>query len=153
MDPLLFLISGIVLYTLFSNIAIRSSNGVSANEALFFYRPVKPVDTVIARTLVESGLYSIIFVSLISFTFVLREEIILQDLPLLVISFLGLIVFSFGLGLFLMVATFVYPVIIQIIPFIIRPLWFISGVVISINSLLNILDPLSHGTPYSKLLN
>ena len=35
MDPLLFLISGIVLYTLFSNIAIRSSNGVSANEALF----------------------------------------------------------------------------------------------------------------------
>ena len=141
MDPLLFLISGIVLYTLFSNIAIRSSNGVSANEALFFYRPVKPVDTVIARTLVESGLYSIIFVSLISFTFVLREEIILQDLPLLVITLLGLIIFSFGLGIFLMVATFVYPVIIQIIPFILRPLWFISGVVVSINSLPQYIRP------------
>ena len=40
-----------------------------------------------------------------------------------------------------MVATFVYPVVIQILPFIIRPLWFISGVVVSINSLPQYIRP------------
>ena len=38
---------------------------MSANEALFFYKPVKPIDTVIARTIVESGLYGIVFIVII----------------------------------------------------------------------------------------
>ena len=40
-DIVLFLGSGIVLYTLFNEVAIRSLNAMKANEALFFYRPVK----------------------------------------------------------------------------------------------------------------
>ena len=60
LNTILFLGTGIVLFTLFSDIAIRSSNAIEANKALFFYRPVKPIDTVIARSVVESGLYSIV---------------------------------------------------------------------------------------------
>ena len=43
---LLFLISGIVIYTLFNAIAIRSMNSMDANSSLFFYRQVQPIDTV-----------------------------------------------------------------------------------------------------------
>ncbi len=135
LDILLFLGSGIVLFTLFSDIAIRSSNAMLANEALFYYRPVKPIDTVIARTLVESGLYAIVFLVIILGTFLLRETIIIDNILLLIFSYLGLVVFSFGVGVILMVATFIYPSIIQFIPLMMRPLWFISGIFLSLNSL------------------
>ena len=79
----LFLGSGIVLFTMFSDVAIRSSNGMKANEALFFYKPVKPIDTVLARTIVESCLYAIVFIVIIFGTFLIKQQIILNDIALL----------------------------------------------------------------------
>ena len=134
-DILLFLGSGIVLFTLFNDIAIRSANAMIANEALFFYRPVKPIDTVIARTIVESGLYSFVFLVIILGTFLIREKWILDNFLLLIASYLGLVVFSFGVGLILMVATYVYPSLLQFIPLAMRPIWFISGVFVSLQSI------------------
>ena len=141
LDVELFLVSGIVLFTLFNEIAIRSLNALQANEALFFYKPVKPIDTVIARTIVESGLYAIVFIVIILSTFLIRQEIYLIDISLLFSTYLALIIFSFGIGLFLLVATFIYPSILQIIPLAMRPLWFISGVFISLSSLPQWLRP------------
>ena len=135
LDILLFLGAGIVLFTLFSDISIRSANGISANEALFFYRPVKPIDTVIARTIVESGLYAIVFIVIILGTYLSRQEVYLYDISLLIFTYLGLVIFSFGLGLFLLVATFIYPSLNQFIPLAMRPLWFISGVFVSLSAL------------------
>tara|TARA_B100001989_G_C24539853_1_gene466888 strand:- start:1220 stop:2536 length:1317 start_codon:yes stop_codon:yes gene_type:complete len=128
LDIELFLISGIVLYTLFSEIALRSMNAIRANEALFFYRPVKPIDTVIARTIVESHLYGIVFFVIVGFIFLYKEEWILQDFFLLLSSYLALVIFAFGLGINLMIAGHKFPVLHQFLPIIIRPVWFISGV-------------------------
>lgn len=141
LDILLFLGSGTVLFTLFSNIAIRSSNGMKANQALFFYRPVKPIDTVIARTIVETGLYGIVFIVIILATYIIRKEIILNNLALLFTAYLALVIFSFGVGLFLMVASHIYPSIKQLIPLLTRPLFFVSGVLFSINVLPQSLRP------------
>ena len=53
-----------------TDIALRSLKAMEANEALFFYRPVKPIDTVIARSLVEAGLYGVmLLVILFAFCF------------------------------------------------------------------------------------
>ena len=147
LDIIIFLGSGIVLFTLFSDIAIRSSNSMSANEALFFYRPVKPIDTVIARTIVESGLYAIVFIVIILGTYLIRQEIFLNNISLLFSTYLALIIFSFGIGLFLMVATFIYPSLKQLIPLAIRPLWFISGVFISLSALPQWLRPFVSWNP------
>jgi hypothetical protein len=49
LNVFLFLSSGIVLFTIFSQITSRSLVAMEANEALLFYKPVKPIDTVIAR--------------------------------------------------------------------------------------------------------
>jgi len=135
LDIALFLASGIVLFTLFNDIAIRSLNAMQANEALFFYRPVKPVDTVIARGLVESGLYGIVFVVITAGVFLIREQWMLADPPLLVLSFIGLAMTAFGLGLIVMVAGHRYSSLYQFVPLAMRPLWFISGVFFSTASL------------------
>lgn len=50
----IFLVNGIIPYFIFSDIAIRSLKSIEANKGLFNYRPVKPVDTVVARTLLET---------------------------------------------------------------------------------------------------
>ena len=77
----------------------------------YFYKPVKPVDTVITRTLVESGLYGIVFYY---FWYLYLEEVIINDISMLFITYIAIIIFSFGVGLFLMVSTFIYPSIINL---------------------------------------
>tara|TARA_Y100001968_G_C19440804_1_gene762414 strand:+ start:66 stop:1355 length:1290 start_codon:yes stop_codon:yes gene_type:complete len=141
LDIILYLASGICLFSVFSDIGIRSANAMIANEALFFYRRVKPIDTVIARTIVEAGLYSIVFITIIIGCYLIREQIILNDITLLILSCVGLLVFSFGLGIFLMVTAHIYPIVLQLTPIMMRPLWFISGVVISLNSIPQWLRP------------
>ena len=135
LDVILFLASGVVLYTMFVDIALRSLKAMDANEALFFYRPVKPVDTVIARSLVEAGLYGIVYLVIVSATFLFRERWVLQDFPLMVISFVALAFTAFGVGLFLMVAGHRYPLFHQLAPLITRPLWFVSGIYFSLYGL------------------
>lgn len=135
LDTRLFLLSGILLFTLFTQIALRSINAITANEPLFIYRPVKPLDTIIARTLIETGLYGFVFLTLSFGIFYLAEEIILNDFPLMVISFLLLSLTSFGFGLLLMVLGHKYPSLKNFLPVITRPLWFVSGVFFSIRTL------------------
>lgn len=52
-DPLLFLVSGVLPFQLFKQLVMRSMEAIDANQGLFAYRQVRPVDTVPARALVE----------------------------------------------------------------------------------------------------
>ena len=133
-DIVLFLACGVILYTMYINISIRSLNSMRANEELFFYRPVKPVDTVIARALVESGLYGSIFLIIACFTCLLREQWLIQDFGMLVVTFIALVFNAFGFGLFLMTAGHRYRALNQLVPMIMRPMWFISGIFFSLSS-------------------
>ena len=140
-SPMLFLAPGALIFGMFCEIVIRSLNAMNANEALFFYRPVKPIDAVIARTLVELGLFAVVYVTILSFIYLLSEKVTLDDFPLLVISFLSLVVTCFGLGLLCMVLGFLYPSALQLIPILIRPGWIISGAYFSIQDLPQWLRP------------
>ncbi len=131
----LFLTCGIVLFSLFNDIAIRSLNAMKANIALFFYKPVKPVDTVIARSIVESCLYGIVFIVLVSSISLLRENFLLDNFVLLVFTFLLLSLTATGIGLTLMIAGHIYPILNQLVPFLLRPLWILSGVFYSLNNI------------------
>ncbi len=141
MDITLFLLCGIIIFTLFSDIAIRSLNAIKANSALFVYRLVKPIDTVIARSLVETGLYAIVFIVIAGLIFLFKEKFIISNFPLLVISYLSLALTATGFGLFFMVSGFRYPWLFQIVPLLLRPLWFVSGVFFSIKQLPQWLRP------------
>ena len=132
---LLFLITGIVIYTLFNAIAIRSMNSMDANSSLFFYRQVQPIDTVYSRTIVEVVIYSVVFIILVTIAFLIRESFIMSDFALLIVSFISISIFSMGVGIFLMIATFRYEWVKSVVQFLLRPLWFISGVFFSLNDI------------------
>lgn len=52
-DTIMFLISGQLPYLIFKSMLLRLMEGIDANQGLFAYRQVKPIDAVIARALVE----------------------------------------------------------------------------------------------------
>ncbi len=128
LNVVLFLTSGIVLFTIFSQIVNRSIYAMDANEALLFYRPVKPVDTVIARAICETGLYTCCMLLICAGTWVYLDHVYMSDLGLFFTTILLMAVYGFSVGLVFMVAGHVAPAFKQVAAWIPRVLWFVSGV-------------------------
>ena len=128
LNPILFLASGIILFSIFSQIANRSTTAMEANEALLFYKPVKPVDTVISRTICETGLFTCCLIIVCVGVWIFLDQIIMNDLGLFFFTILLASSLGFSVGVLFMVVTFIYPsfkIAAQWIP---RILWFLSGV-------------------------
>jgi len=61
-----FFISGVIPFLLFKNIALKGMEAIPANKALFAYKQIKPIDTILARMLMESALMACVY-ALIAF--------------------------------------------------------------------------------------
>jgi capsular polysaccharide transport system permease protein len=90
LNVVLFLSSGINLFTIFSQIANRSLTSMEANEALLFYKPVKPIDTIIARAITESSLYTCCLIIIMVGSWIYLDQIYMSNLGLFFISILGM---------------------------------------------------------------
>lgn len=55
-DTLLFLVTGLLPFQLFKSLVLRLMEAIDANQGLFAYRQVRPVDAVFARAGVEMAL-------------------------------------------------------------------------------------------------
>ncbi|MFN9645186.1 MAG: ABC transporter permease [Cyanobacteriota bacterium] len=124
----LFLSSGIVLFTIFSQVTGRSLVAMEANEALLFYKPVKPIDTVIARTFCETGLYTCCLLVLCVATWIMLNQVFMYDIGLFFASILLTSVIAFSVGLIFMVASHLVPGFKVVGIWVPRFLWFLSGV-------------------------
>ena len=96
-DTSLFLTIGIIQYGLFFEIALRSVNIMDLYSGFFNYKVIQPIDVLIARTLVAFSLQTLILIILLQLIFFIKGEIIMQNVPLLALSYLSLTFFSFGL--------------------------------------------------------
>lgn len=128
LNVVLFLASGIILFTIFSQITNRSITAMEANEALLFYRPVKPVDIIIARTICETGLYTCCMAVICIGTWVVIDQVVMYDLGLFFFSIVLAALIGFSTGLMFMVAGHLTPSFRQAALWIPRILWFLSGV-------------------------
>lgn len=130
-----FLINGIIPYFVFSNISKRSIGAIEANQGLFNYRPVKPIDTIIARVILETAIYAVVYVLLMAIVGWFGENFEITNLITLITVWILLVLFSSGMGLLFMVIGKTYPETEKFIPIIIKPLYFISCVMFSLNSI------------------
>jgi len=132
-DSIVFFTTGIVIFTVFSETSVRATNAYQANEALFFYRQVRPIDTVVSRALVELGLLSLLTIIILGPYFIIMPNQRIDNLPLLFASYLLTFVFSIGCGILFMLTGRLFPVIEVFIPMIMRPLWYLSGAFYSLS--------------------
>ena len=128
LNVVLFLGSGIVLFTIFSQITNRSINAMEANEALLFYKPVKPIDTVIARTICETGLYTCCLLVICVGSWVVLDQVVMHDLGLFFFTILLAATIGFSTGLLFMVVGHTAPGFKSVALWIPRILWILSGV-------------------------
>lgn len=128
-----FLINGIIPYLLFGSITNRSVNAIEANQGLFNYRPVRPIDTIIARTILESFISGMVYILLMSLLWLIGEEIAINNFIQLVCVWGLLIVFSTGIGLIFMVIGNRYPESEKFLPILLKPLYFVSCVMFSLH--------------------
>jgi len=128
LNVVLYLTSGLLLFAVFSQIANRSLNAMEANEALLFYKPVKPLDTVIARSICESGLYACCMGIMLAGTWIYLDHVVMDDFGLFVYTYLLVVLYGFSIGLIFMVWGHLNPTMSQAAVWIPRILWVISGI-------------------------
>ncbi len=146
-----FLMCGVVMNSLFVSISNRSIKAMEANSALFNYRPIRPIDTVIARAVLELVLHIAVLGSLLLIYLAFGGDVVMPDLPLLLAAFVLMGAFSSGIGVLFMLVTDVYSDADKVLPLLTRPLFFISGVFFSIEIVpvdykpLLLWNPIFHG--------
>lgn len=130
----IFLINGIIPYFIFSDISVRSIKAIEANQGLFNYRPVKPIDTIIARAALEFIIYIVVYVLLMTFMIIIGEQYSLSGMLLLCCTWFFLFIFSCGVGLIFMVVGNLMSETEKFLPVIIKPFYFISCVMFPLHS-------------------
>lgn len=156
-DTAVWLMVGLLAFFMFRRTAAQTKNAVGANQALFVYRQVKPVDPVLVRAGLEGFLTVIIAVILFSGAGLFGLNIIPAD-PLAVLeAFFGIWLVGLGFGLVTSVVSELAPEIGRVIGMIMTPLYFITGVIFPIADIPQpyrdwlMLNPLAHGLEAARL--
>jgi len=131
-----FMASGFIIFNLFRRILTSSIGAFSANKALFSYKQVKPIDTIISRVFVEVFLTSCIIVIFLFIGFLFDiENFIPKNILMVFISIVWFILFSLGFGLLIGIGNFFYMSIGKFMNVISFLLLIFSAVFFSISSL------------------
>ncbi len=153
--PMLVL-TGIAPFILFRQITTGAGKSINQSAALFNYRLVKPIDPVCATVLyhVVFFIFTLLAFGTVYYVIGIRIE---QVLPLLLLTnILLLALISTGLGLLFSVLLAYMPEARKIVPFFVRPLFFISGIFFTADSIPSdyrdylLLNPLLHVTEITR---
>ena len=127
-DFAIFLALNFTAFNMFKNIVIKSTGSFKANKALFLYKQVKPIDTIIARTMVEVFITAIIILIFLFIGFYFDFDMAIDDLSMVSFGFLWLIIFSFSFAVVVAVLNVFAESISKIVGFFMTALMFGSAV-------------------------
>lgn len=129
----LFLLNGILPFFMFRKISTQALGAVQANKGLFTYRPVKPIDALLARSGLELFLhftaYILFSLILLWFGFTISAEAIPQLLGYWLLLFL----LTLSIGLILLVVGSISPEINKFVSTFFFILYLLSGVLYTIH--------------------
>jgi capsular polysaccharide transport system permease protein len=131
----IFLMIGLVPYQLFKGLWVQVMNSVTANRGLFGFRQVKPFDTMIARTILESFMSAVIFVVAMAVLGRIGfSPVIPRDFLMVACACLLLALFGTGMGILSAVIVDVFPKWALFIQLVSMPLYMLSGIIFSLHS-------------------
>ena len=156
-DTALWLVVGMLSFFLFRRVGDQGASGISANLALFTYRQVKPVDTVLVRCGLEALLMLLISVLVVGAAALLGVPVH-SDAPLILIAaLLGLWLLAVGYALCVSVVNELAPEIGNVVSMLLIPLYLISGVIFPLAAIPHpyrtwvMLNPVAHGVEAARL--
>jgi capsular polysaccharide transport system permease protein len=134
-DFAVFLALNFTAFNMFKNIVMKSSTAFQANKALFVYKQVKPIDTIIARMLVEVFITAIIIVIFLFLGFYFEFDMEIKDLTMVTLGFIALLIFSFSFALVITILNTFIDSVGKVIGFLLTGLMFGSAVFYNLASL------------------
>jgi capsular polysaccharide transport system permease protein len=145
-----FLVTGMLPYFLFQNLALRLMDGIESNRGLFSYRQVKPLDTLVSRAIVEALMNLFVY----AFTLALLGWMGFHVWPTAPLELLGVQGLMFclgaGCGILLAVLSDRRPKVKTFVRMLLIPLYLASGVLFPVDLAPNdalqwlLLNPLLH---------
>lgn len=151
MDPAVWITSGLLSYFLFRRVAQQAAAAMGANLALFTYRQVLPVDTVLVRCVLEA-LLVLATAALFAGVLALWGKPLAAQEPLLCASAVaGLWLLAVGWALVASVGTELIPEFGNVLGLLMMPLLLISGTLIPLATIPYpwrgwlMLNPVAHG--------
>ncbi|WP_341887611.1 ABC transporter permease [Variovorax sp. YR752] len=130
-----FLVTGLLPFFIFRNLARRLSNSITSNRNLFSYRQVLPIDALVARAAVEIGLYSAVYVAALTLLGWLGYHWVPRaPLELIAVSVV-LLLLGIGLGLVFSVLVHRRPRVGTVVNLLFYPLYLLSGVIFPVHGL------------------
>jgi capsular polysaccharide transport system permease protein len=145
-----FLALNFTAFNMFKNILNKSMGAFTANKGLFVYKQVKPIDTIIARLLVEVFLTGIIILVFIAIGSYFQFDINVKNLAMVSLGFIWLIIFTFSTALFFAVSSTFISSLQHVVSFSMYALMFGSALFYSLDMLspelreLLLYNPLTH---------
>lgn len=134
-DYPVFLVTGMLPFFLFRNLARKLPSAIGSNRNLFAYRQVLPIDALAASAIVEIGLYSVVYVAALALLgWMGLHAFPKAPLELMVVSIV-LLLLGVGLGLLFAVITYQRPKINTVIGLLFYPLYILSGVIFPLHNL------------------
>jgi capsular polysaccharide transport system permease protein len=156
-DTVIWLMVGMLAFFMFRRTGTQVTQAIRANQALFTYRQVKPVDTVLVRGGLEGFLMVVIASILLAGAALFGHSVVPAD-PLAVLeAFLGLWLVGMGFGLVASVAGELVPELGRVIQFVMMPLYIVSGVMLPLSAVplpyrdWLLLNPVAHGLEAARL--
>ncbi len=134
-DVAVWLVLGVTGYFTVQNVFQRAMGAVDANKALFAYRQVRPIDTVIVRAGLEALLGLLILSSLLGILAFLGHSVIPNSAMEAMLAFIGLMLCALGVGLVLSVLSELVPEAGNLMMFLFRPLYFLSGAIFPLSAI------------------
>lgn len=134
-DGALFVMTGLLGFFLFRNTATRAMGAIQANQALFTYRQIRPIDTVLVRSGVELILSVVCAAVLVVSALLLGYEALPSDALRACAAWLGLWLLGLGLGLVLSALEALVSEVGKLVGIMMTPLYFASGVMLPANAI------------------
>ncbi len=156
-DTALWVVVGMLGFFMFRRTGTQVMNAIEANQALFSYRQVKPVDTVLVRGILE-GLLMVVVTGILLTGIALSGRSVVPVDPIPVLgAFFELWLLGIGFGLVISAAREVVPELGRVAKLAMLPMYFLSGVMFPLSGIPQpyrdwlLLNPVAHGLELARL--
>lgn len=132
-DPYVWLVVGLATFFLFRRSGVQAMWAIDDNKAMFVYRQVRPVDTVIVRAALDGFLNLLIGLVALAILALMGREVIPDNPLLLMAAVFGIWLLGLGFGLIASVPTVLVEESNVFLGFVMTPLYLVSGVIFPIS--------------------
>ena len=132
MTTLVFLLGGFIPWLIFSHGVSDGMSAIWANRSLLTYPQVFPLDPLIARVLLQSAMQTLVFGLLLFLGWGMGQHVVIENPHAIIVALFLAILLGFGGGATFSALNLMWPMTSQIVPMLIRVLFFTSGLFFSV---------------------